>query len=338
MLYAKNQTGALVVATDAYKNEKYFCPSCLGPVIVKQGNLKAAHYAHHSHSCHAFSEGETAEHLKGKKLLANWCAQLNWQVQIEAYQIDLRQRPDVLGIHDGKRVAFEFQCAPLSAAEMQRRSSGYLKDGFSYLWVLGRRHYLKHRLTQQIAQFIRWHHNLGFYLIFLDTVYERFEVLYGIQMADLLPVKYMRFFARNLQQLTAFLHTDHYIRFFGVTQNERLKQKQSLLYKCRACDQQIYQAQEACYVNKISFATAAAQSIQTCYYPPVFRKPAFIWKVRALANCTSQKMLRQLAPSQILGTADLFLMPFIDISKVCLLEWERFVNQLENFAFHKNDG
>lgn len=218
MLYAKDQKGAYVSAKKASKQGHYVCPSCSGTVCLKKGTLKIAHFAHKKKGCLAYSEGETAEHLAGKKLLAIWCQQFQCEVRLEAYQEELRQRPDVLCIFAQKQpLALEFQCAPLSLDEMVQRSYGYQQHHFKYVWILGRRHYPQKNLTQQIAQFIRWHHNLGFYLIYLDTVYDRFEVLYGIQMADLLPLKYMRFFAHDLKELVAFLHTDHHIRYFSLT-------------------------------------------------------------------------------------------------------------------------
>ncbi|MDD1403779.1 competence protein CoiA family protein [Ligilactobacillus salivarius] len=47
------------------------------------------------HACDIFSEGETSEHLRGKKLLMTWLRKEGKNPQIEAYLTSLHQRPDI---------------------------------------------------------------------------------------------------------------------------------------------------------------------------------------------------------------------------------------------------
>lgn len=335
MFYAKDQHGNYISAEKASKQSSYFCPSCLETVVLKQGQLKIAHFAHRKHGCYAFSEGETAEHLAGKKLLASWCYQFHWQVELEAYQEDFRQRPDVLcRFKDGHRLAFEFQCAPLTATAMFQRSAGYQQHNFKYVWILGRRHYPQRNLTQQIAQFIRWHHNLGFYLIYLDTVYERFEVLYGIQVADLLPLKYMRFFASNLKELENFLHTDHHIRYFRLTNSEQEKQIRHLVFKMHQRSRQIYSLQNMCYERRLSFIDLVKGVLTAEYFPPIYRQPAFLWKARFCllfprnAKNTSMK--------KFLNQHNIFIMPFVSLNQFCYSEWTEFQKMTGKIDFSQN--
>lgn len=333
MIYAKNQLKAYVNATDAQRADQYFCPSCSGKVILKRGALKVAHFAHCSHSCAAFSEGETNEHLAGKRLLVRMWQQVTPQVELEAYQADLRQRPDVLcNFTTGQSLALEFQCAPLSISQMIHRSTGYQNAHFKYLWLLGQRHYPQRNLTQQNAQFIRWHKNLGFYLIFLNPVYERFEVLYGIQMADLLPLKYLHFFARSVGQLTAFLHADHHIRYFPLTNAEKEKQREVLAYKIHQHDRQIYPAQNLCYQKRCSFAQKAQWAFSKTYFPPLYRQPAFLWKIFA----SSVKQDGNFQANKFLNQQNLFSMPFVEIQRFRQQEWENFNQKMRKIAFIPN--
>ena len=327
MLYAKDARGNFVQAKKAGKHKQYFCPGCLRPVILKKGELKVAHFAHQKKSCLTFSEGETLEHLKGKELLVRWCAQMNFHVELEAYQKKLKQRPDVLCSSNFQSLALEFQCAPLTVQQMVTRSAGYKRNGFKYIWFLGRRHYPSKKMTQQIAQFIRWHRNMGFYLIYIDTVYQRFEVLYGIQMGDLLPLKFMRFFAHSFSELVNFMHTDHQVRYFSITGIEKNQQIQNLIYRVHSCDRQFYQAQKCCYQQGFSFMHLAELMISDLYYPPIYRHFAFSWKIFAVLNKDEQ--MRKIDVEQLslrfINQHNLFYLPFVDLTKFRLREWHNFL-------------
>jgi len=331
MLYAKNEQGIYINARNAKRSSTYFCPSCLQSVIVKRGTLKAAHFAHKKRGCVAFSEGETTEHLSGKELLASWCQQFHCQVELEAYQENLKQRPDVLCHFENYQLALEFQCAPLSLNEMVQRSYGYQNHGFKYLWILGRRHYPQYKLTQQTAQFIRWHKNLGFYLIFLDTAYQRFEVLYGIQMADLLPVKYLRFFAVDMVELAHFLHTDHHIDYFTLTDLEKRRQRTNIVKKMHNYDRQIYQIQNLCYENHLSFIEVVESVLTSTYFPPIYRQAAFIWKVKCYLALLKTK--QTLTPLQVLNHHNLFALPFVCLDRITRREWDSFQKQMAKIDF-----
>lgn len=332
MLYAKQQGGNYVNAQDANRVEHYFCPTCRQAVILKRGELKAAHFAHREHGCSAFSEGETSEHLAGKQLLVKLWSQLDCQVELEAYQANLRQRPDVLcAFPDGHQLALEFQCAPLSVSQMVHRSAGYQTAHFKFFWLLGQRHYLRKHLTQQIVQFIRWHANVGFYLVYLNPAYQRFEVLYGIQMADLLPVKYFRFYTKSVPQLLHFFQTDHHVRYLPLTQRERNQQEQRLALKIHYRDRQIYAAQNFCYRHHWSFAETARSTLASSYFPPIYRHPPYLWKIFAKDLVNSSQSWQQVLTPKIL-----FQLPFVKLGPVCAQEWQNFGKVMRKIAFSSN--
>lgn len=73
MILALNARRQLVTAQNAARQELYYCPGCHAPVVLKRGQVVLAHFAHQPHAhCTTFSEGETAEHLTGKRQLADW--------------------------------------------------------------------------------------------------------------------------------------------------------------------------------------------------------------------------------------------------------------------------
>lgn len=111
------------------------CPGCQGALIFKNGQQKVPHFAHrHNQGCHVFSEGETQEHLMGKRFLQQI---LPADAQMEAYLPKLQQRPDLLW----QRLAVEFQCSSLSLARFFERTENYQAHGYQPWWLLGK-HFL----------------------------------------------------------------------------------------------------------------------------------------------------------------------------------------------------
>ena len=84
MLLAYNQEKELIFADkNTKRKETYFCPSCNEPVYLKKGEIMIPHFAHYQ-TCtqFVFSEGETKEHLSGKKELARWFYLLVAEVEV----------------------------------------------------------------------------------------------------------------------------------------------------------------------------------------------------------------------------------------------------------------
>lgn len=83
MLYALTKDSKMITAKAATKEQKYYCPSCHEPVILRQGHYYTAHFAHLKRTCGTFSEGETSEHLRGKKLLATFLGRLEHELSLK---------------------------------------------------------------------------------------------------------------------------------------------------------------------------------------------------------------------------------------------------------------
>lgn len=143
MLMARQKTGGYIDA-EAYRQLRaqvstrkadlleVCCPGCQGALIFKNGQQKIPHFAHRQQQdCQLFSEGETAEHLAGKRFLQRI---LPAEAQMEAYLPHLQQRPDLLW----QRLAVEFQCSSLSQARFQERTTNYQAHGYQPWWLLGK--------------------------------------------------------------------------------------------------------------------------------------------------------------------------------------------------------
>ncbi len=65
-------------------------------------------------------------------------------------------------------LALEIQCSSLPIQRLQERTKAYHEKGFEVLWLLGKKLWLKERLTSLQKQFLRFSQNMGFYLWELD--------------------------------------------------------------------------------------------------------------------------------------------------------------------------
>lgn len=139
MLLAKNEHQQLVLAKEASKNDRYFCPDCKDKLILKQGNKLTAHFSHYKKCDNpTFSEGETTEHVSGKLWLFEQCLRHNLNTVLEAYLPNIQQRPDILVTYKGQLFAIEFQCSRISLNCIQHRTKGYLDQGIKVIWIVGK--------------------------------------------------------------------------------------------------------------------------------------------------------------------------------------------------------
>lgn len=155
MLVAMKE-GQLVLADEAMGRTGYCCPGCHEPVILRRGRHKIAHFAHRPGSQCRLSEGETAEHLLGKRQLFQWYRQQGRSVALEVYLTQIAQRPDLLLTDGGQRVAIEFQCSLLSLHRLRERNAGYRQCGIGFHWLLGAPYQRRQLHRGKVAQFTQW--------------------------------------------------------------------------------------------------------------------------------------------------------------------------------------
>lgn len=164
------------------KKEEYICPCCQAPVFLKQGKLKQAHFAHyHQTTCQVFSEGETEEHLLGKKLLFEWFVKQGVPCQLEAYLPGLKQRPDLLVWLNSKTpIVIEFQCSSLSSDRMIERTEGYQNNQYEVYWILGSKFKFTQKLTSFQRLFMKKSKTYGYYLYSLDVYQQQLHLISNI--------------------------------------------------------------------------------------------------------------------------------------------------------------
>lgn len=167
MLSAINGEGKVVTLLENEKvqREPFFCPACHGAVRLKQGKILRKHFAHLSlRDCHFYHENESAEHLELKARLFTSLA-ANHKVEVEKVLPALQQIADLL-VFD--KLALEVQCSRLSIERLCERTQAYRKAGYQVLWLLGKKLWLKDRLSPLQKQFLYFSQNMGFHLWELD--------------------------------------------------------------------------------------------------------------------------------------------------------------------------
>ncbi len=115
------------------------CPICDGEYEYCHGDVVDPYFRHVKKECTVYySESESEEHIKGKKLLYQWIKEQKGvsNVQLEHWIPETKQRPDIYFEYDNNRYVIEFQCTPI-ASEYLVRKELYKLAGIIDIWILG---------------------------------------------------------------------------------------------------------------------------------------------------------------------------------------------------------
>lgn len=267
MQYALNEQEELVKAVDLHHHmfkRQYRCPGCNKNVFLKKGQIRMPHFSHRTtDECQTFSEGETEEHLEGKRLLFDFLRMLHMDVEMEAYLPNLQQRPDLL--IPSKKIAIEFQCSYLPIERMIERSNGYTQNGYRVIWILGKKYHFVKKITSFQKIFVQ---DIGIerpYYLQLDTKKKQL-------------VCFMELNGDRTRSSIILNLSTHFQKEELVKKVETLK-KQSIGLKSKPKDLQ--KAHTTLYQNRIrktgSFSIAlyeGGDSIQSfpieCYYSSIY--------------------------------------------------------------------
>ncbi|WP_242309430.1 competence protein CoiA family protein [Bacillus cereus group sp. BfR-BA-01524] len=142
------------------QQERFFCVACGKEVQMKLGKQKSWHFAHKKvDSCLAFYEAESTYHMRGKELLYRWFKHQNFQVDIEYYLPEIKQRPDVFVERAGRKIAIEYQCANLAIEQLYKRTYSYWQAGIQVIWIAG-----GNQLKKQSAYWMKFSSLMAFSL------------------------------------------------------------------------------------------------------------------------------------------------------------------------------
>lgn len=219
---ALNESGLLVDALKAKKEDSYYCCYCKQKVklITTQSRI----YFRHKNKCNN-EINERLIHRKGKKILMNELSKLNLQsLKSEVYLSKIKQRPDILV---NGNFAVEYQCAQINVDILTKRVNGYRTVGIKNIWILGG-HYLKAKLGREHLKFITYNKIWRFYLLTLDSRQGVMKLFYNIEFIG--P------FNKLIYQVKVFPRTKFHKLFIfrpEMTQKSRIYSNKNWLKKIR---------------------------------------------------------------------------------------------------------
>ncbi|VYT78094.1 Competence protein CoiA-like family protein [Streptococcus parasanguinis] len=156
----------------------FYCLACHSQVRLKNGSVLRPHFAHvELQHCPYHHEAESFEHLELKASLYDWASKES-KTEVESYLADFQQIADLLLVD--KNLALEVQCSSLSLERLKERSDAYRAHGYQVYWLLGKKLWLKERLTKLQAGFLYFSQNRGFHLWELDLTKKELRLQYLI--------------------------------------------------------------------------------------------------------------------------------------------------------------
>ncbi|WP_125572693.1 competence protein CoiA [Levilactobacillus huananensis] len=174
--------GRLIDASGADRHPGYQCPACHERVVLHHGRVVPPYFAHHTlGDCVVATEGESAQHICGKRQLATFFAP--WGVgRLEKILPEIDQRADCwLDRHDHQPVAIEFQCSPIGRDQVAVRTAGYQKIKVFPCWILGER-YHRQQLNWGLVDRFAWEMpGWGLCLLFWDVNRQRLRLDHHLQ-------------------------------------------------------------------------------------------------------------------------------------------------------------
>ena len=286
MLLAIDEQNKKILAEHATKEQNYRCPSCKNPLILKQGKIVTTHFAHYpAKKCFSFSEGESMDHIEGKKLLFRWLSSHYSTVELEAFLPQIQQRPDLYFENERKdKVCVEFQCSKLSSDEMLKRTLTYQHHNYSVWWILGPNSALKQDKISALQKLFVFPSHLGLSIARLNIFKEHLELIndFGYSSKEKLNWTETNFslensspdliFTQNPEagQLKKFKRTDYL-----YTHHKYMKQ---IKYK----NKNLLSLVEKLYRNRESLHTVSYLIYQSINYEWMIRNHPMEWKYDVL--------------------------------------------------------
>ena len=148
MLRAVNKSEKSFLAFDTNKDEKpFYCPACMGEVVLKKGNVKIHHFAHKPDASCDYGKGESELHYRTKiEIYESLKQQPNCRkCEIERHLGTVR--PDISLYVNDIPVAIEIQKSNISIPIIIKRMEEYTKKGIAVVWVI-----------PAIGPVVKWHY------------------------------------------------------------------------------------------------------------------------------------------------------------------------------------
>lgn len=139
-LFALDAARRLCPAHSAKRSFDYTCQDCGGPVRLRGGTRRRAHFFHLQGVTACRSSQKSLEHLQVQHYLQRLLS-----CSLE------RRFPDIGRVADAvweeHKLVIEVQCSPISTEELQARNRDYGSLGYEVLWILHQKNFNKYKLS-----------------------------------------------------------------------------------------------------------------------------------------------------------------------------------------------
>jgi len=127
MIWAFDKDGVKVFADEAFVKHDYFCPMCGESLVLKKGEVRVPHFAHHAKSicCDPWHYDMTDWHREWQERFPRNTQEIVMDSNGEKHRAD---------VCVGKTV-IEFQHSPLSFEEFDERNAFYTSLGYKVVWL-----------------------------------------------------------------------------------------------------------------------------------------------------------------------------------------------------------
>lgn len=139
-LYAFDKDGRTQPAWKAHKHQDYQCLECDGLVRLRGGPHRKAHFYHISVPKNCRQAGKTLPHLQTQAFLER-----NLNCSLEQRFPTINRIADA--VWEERRIVFEVQCSPISAAEVRARNKDYHSIGYRVVWILHEKQFNQWRVS-----------------------------------------------------------------------------------------------------------------------------------------------------------------------------------------------
>lgn len=136
MFTACNRYGEVQAENAHPEDGPFYCPSCHAEVILKQGPIKVAHFAHRADTdCSFAGQEESVEHRLVKQEIYQALLHVPGVSEVQVERNLQEVRPDVSFRCNGTFVAIEVQVSTLSSQDIEQRTLAYARKNIAVLWT-----------------------------------------------------------------------------------------------------------------------------------------------------------------------------------------------------------
>lgn len=219
---------------------------------------------------------------------------MSFYSQTEIYFKKIKRRADVLISNSNHGIIIEYQCSPITPKELIERSKAYKKFNLKCIWIVGKRYRIQNRITQKIAQFFRFHPNIGFYYLYLNVELQRLELIYQIKKADFLSVQYLIKYLNNFDELIYFIKNANENYLGRLSQQQQIHQVRKLQRNEIQLSGIIHELQIHCYKQRLNFHHLAIQSFSKNYEYPIYFYSRIVYLAAKKTNYQDKPLIYQM--------------------------------------------